>query len=80
LEELLGNQGMLQKVKIQLASQLDDVKRMADDEAKERQSLLGRFRTLEHEFDGVKTHFDDEVQQREECGHQVRPELKFYLL
>jgi len=30
-----------------------------------------RFRTLEHEFDGVKTHFDDEVQQREECGHQL---------
>lgn len=30
-----------------------------------------RFRTLEHEFDGVKTHFDDEVQQREECCHQL---------
>ena len=33
--------------------------------------LIINFRTLEHEFDGVKTHFDDEVQQREECGHQV---------
>ncbi len=44
LEELLGNASMLQKVKIQLSTQLDDVKRMADDEAKERQSLMGRYR------------------------------------
>ena len=44
LEELLGNATMLQKVKTGLQAQLDDVKRMADDEAKERQSLLGRFR------------------------------------
>lgn len=29
-------------MKIQLSTQLDDVKRMADEEAKERQSLLGR--------------------------------------
>ena len=71
LEELLGNASMLQKVKAQLQSQLDDVKRMADDEAKERQSLLGRFRTLEHEFDGVKSHLDDEVQQKEEVGRSL---------
>ena len=71
LEELLGNASMLQKVKAQLQSQLDDVKRMADDEAKERQSLLGRFRTLEHEFDGVKSHLDDEVQQKDEVGRSL---------
>jgi hypothetical protein len=47
LEEILGNQSMLQKIKIQLAAQLDDVKRMADEEAKERQSLLGRDRFYE---------------------------------
>merc|ERR1712141_44334 len=71
LEELAGNASMLQKLKIQLNNQLDDAKRMADDEAKERQSLLGRFRTLEHEFDGVKIHFDDEVQQKEDVARQV---------
>merc|ERR1712020_122218 len=71
LEELAGNASMLQKLKIQLNNQLDDAKRMADDEAKERQSLLGRFRTLEHEFDGVKIHFDDEVQQKEDVMRQV---------
>ena len=71
LEELAGNASMLNKMKIQLNNQLDEAKRMADDEAKERQSLLGRFRTLEHEFDGVKIHFDDEVQQKEDVQRQV---------
>merc|ERR1712223_1296719 len=75
LEELLGNASMLQKVKSQLQSQLDDAKRVADDEAKERQSLLGRFRTLEHEYDGVKSHMDDEIQQKEEVGRQVNKVL-----
>ena len=42
LEELNGNAGMLQKIKVTLASQLDDAKRACDEEAKERQSLLGR--------------------------------------
>merc|ERR1712203_502694 len=68
LEELAGNASILNKLKIQLNNQLDEAKRMADDEAKERQSLLGRFRTLEHEFDGVKIHFDDEVQQKEDVA------------
>ena len=27
---------------------------MCEDEAKERQSLMGRFRNLEHEYDGKK--------------------------
>merc|ERR1711962_449177 len=70
LEDLLNNVSLLQKIKITLSSQLDDAKRMCDDEAKERQSLLGRFRTLEHEYDGVKEHFEDEVQQKNEAGRQ----------
>ena len=30
-----------------------------------------RFRTVEHEYDGVKCHCDDEIQQREEVQRQV---------
>jgi myosin heavy chain 6/7 len=72
LEDMLNSVSMLQKVKINLTSQLEDIKRMCDDEAKERQSLLGRFRTLEHEYDGVKEHFDDEMQQKDEAGRQLQ--------
>ena len=49
--------------------------RLADDEAKERQSLLGRFRTLEHEYDGVKSHMDDEIQQKDEVGRTLNKTL-----
>merc|ERR1712038_739244 len=72
LEDMLNNVSMLQKVKINLTNQLEDIKRMCDDEAKERQSLLGRFRTLEHEYDGIKEHFDDEQQQKDEAMRQCQ--------
>ena len=71
LEEVMGNASMLQKLRIQLANQLEDAKRMCDEEAKERQSLLGRYRTLEHEYDGVKCHLDDEMQQKEEVNRKL---------
>ena len=72
LEDIMNNVSILQKMKITLTSQLDDAKRLCDDEAKERQSLLGRFRTLEHEYDGVKEHFEDEQQQKNEAGRQLQ--------
>merc|ERR1719166_358768 len=72
LEEQLNSISMLQKVKISLSNQLDDAKRMCEDEAKERQSLLGKYRTIEHEYDGVKEHFDDELQQKEEAARSLQ--------
>ena len=57
LEEFDANISALQKTKIQLTSQLEEAKRLCDEESKERQSLMGRFRTLEHEFDGNYTLF-----------------------
>merc|ERR1712051_761706 len=53
LQELENQANMLAKYKIQLQSQLDEAKRVADDEAKERQALLGKFKNLEHELDGI---------------------------
>ena len=41
--------------------QLEDAKRLCDDETKERQSLLGRFRNLEHEYDGMNVILEEEV-------------------
>ena len=66
LEELLNTSSMLQKTKISLTSQLDEVKQVHEEEVKERQSLLGRYRNAEHEFDGVKEQFDDVIQQKDE--------------
>merc|ERR1719249_113536 len=52
--DLDTNLNMLMKVKSSLASQLAEVKSLADNEARERSVLLGKFRNLEHEVDGAK--------------------------
>jgi len=62
VQELENNASMLGKQKNTLMNQLDEAKRIADSEAKERQALLGKYRNMEHELDGTKSHFD------EECG------------
>ena len=49
IEELENNNMTLQKIRATLAAQLDEQRRIADDEAKERQFMLGKFRNLEHE-------------------------------
>ena len=70
LEEVDQNVSMLSKVKNQLNNELEDVKKFCDDEAKERQSLLGRFRNLEHEYDGMSTVLDEEITSKENLQRQ----------
>merc|ERR1719186_1815313 len=54
LQELEGNANLLLKTKSALVAALEEQKRIADDEAKERVLLLGKYRNLEHEADGLK--------------------------
>jgi lipoprotein NlpI len=58
----------LNKLKIQLTNQLDDAKRICEDETKERQSLLGRYRNLEHEFDGTNMVYEEELSSKEDLA------------
>merc|ERR1719153_1854232 len=44
---------------------------IADNEAKERVSLLGKYRNLEHEADGLKQNYDEEAVGRENVGRQL---------
>merc|ERR1719151_438718 len=62
---------MLQKLRIQLVSQLDEARRSADDEAKERMSLLGKFKNLEHELDGMRGQLDEESGAKEDVSRQL---------
>merc|ERR1719328_506657 len=71
LQELENNANMLVKVKSQLTSQLDEAKRVADDESKERQSLLGKFKNLEHELDGIKEQLEEESSGKDNVLRQV---------
>merc|ERR1712037_370163 len=61
LQELENNASMLGKIRVQLVAQLDEAKRVADDEAKERHALLGKFKNVEHELDGIKEQLEEET-------------------
>merc|ERR1712241_692300 len=71
LQELENSVSMMTKVKSSLAAQLDEQRRLADDEAKERQSLLGKFRNAEHEVDGMRENLDEEVSGKENLMRQL---------
>jgi len=62
---------MIAKYKLQLQSQLDEVKKVADNEARERQSLLGKFKNLEHELDGLREHLEEESGAKDNLIRQV---------
>ena len=61
LQELQNSANLLLSNKSALVASLEEQKSVANNEAKERVSLLSKFRNLEHEIDGLKQNFDEEV-------------------
>merc|ERR1712214_143578 len=51
LGELENQANMLSKLKAQLHGQLDETRRVSDEESRDRLALMGRFKNLEHELD-----------------------------
>merc|ERR1711892_1349503 len=68
LQELEGDANLLVKTKSALVAALDEQKAIADNESKERVSLLAKYRNLEHEADGLKENYDEEVGAKENLG------------
>merc|ERR1719402_764340 len=58
-------------MKSSLAAALDEQKKIADDEAKERQALLGKFRNAEHEVDGMREHMEEEIGAKDNLTRQL---------
>jgi myosin heavy chain 6/7 len=71
IEELDNNNMTLHKIRANLASQLDEQKRIADDESKERSFLLGKFRNLEHENDLAREQLEEEHQSKADSQRQL---------
>merc|ERR1719422_1049432 len=69
--EINNNIMMIQKMKSALQASLEEAKGVADNEARERGLLLGKFKNLEHELDGLKENLDEEISSREEVGRQI---------
>merc|ERR1712088_107621 len=75
LQELENAANMLSKLKLTLADQLDEARAVADHEAKERQSLLGKFRNAEHEVAGMQDHYQEEISAKENLGRSLNKAL-----
>jgi myosin heavy chain 6/7 len=69
--DLDTNLNMLLKAKASMAAMLAEVKANADNEARERSILLGKFRNLEHEVDGAKEGLEEESASRDNVVRQV---------
>ena len=75
VQELSANASLMVKTKSALVAALDEQKQIADNEARERVSLLGKFRNLEHMADGLKENFDEEVGAKENLARQLNKAL-----
>merc|ERR1719244_413506 len=63
--DLDHNLNIISKQKSALAAQLNDVKALCDNEARERGLLLGKYRNLEYELDGARCALEEESAGRE---------------
>merc|ERR1711962_1037952 len=70
--DINNNIMMIQKIKASLQVNLEEAKTVADNEARERALLLGKYKNLEHELDGIKENLDEETASREEAGRQIK--------
>merc|ERR1712115_192023 len=75
LQELNANASLMVKTKSALVAALDEQKAIADNEAKERLSLLGKFRNLEHAADGLRENYDEEVACKDNLSRQLSKAL-----
>merc|ERR1719365_290865 len=72
LQELQNAANLLMKTKSALTAALEEQKCVANHEAKERVSLLGKYRNLEHEVDGLKQNMDEETGAKENVLHTLK--------
>jgi len=71
LEEAENQNSMLMKLKLSLTNQLDDTKKLADEESRERATILGKFRNLEHDIDGLREQLEEESEGKADLQRQL---------
>merc|ERR1712079_852278 len=69
--DINNNVNMMNKMKSSLLAALDEAKHNADAEARERQLMLGKFKNVERELDGLKEQLDGESADREDVSRQT---------
>ena len=75
LQEISANASLMVKQKAALMVALDEQRSIAESEAKERVSLLSKFKNLEHSADGLRENHDEEVGAKENLARQLTKAL-----
>ena len=65
-EEAEKAAAQLSKDRTSLTTQVEDSKRLADAETRERINLLGKKRNMQHELNVMKEHLDGEYEAKQE--------------
>ncbi|XP_063607359.1 myosin heavy chain, muscle-like isoform X2 [Penaeus indicus] len=60
LDEAEDQFGQLSRIKLSLTNQLDDTRKMCDDESRGRATLLGKFRNLQLDIQALRDQLDEE--------------------
>merc|ERR550532_3316262 len=76
LGELENQANMLSKLKVQLHGQLDETRRVSDEESRDRLALMGRFKNLEHEVDGMREQLEEETGLKDDILRQLSKALQ----
>merc|ERR1719309_583196 len=72
LEESNAAYSQLYKITQSMSAQLEDVKKLAYDENKGRVTLLGKFRNLEHDYDGLREQLNEESDAKYELSRNLQ--------
>merc|ERR1711878_24710 len=67
IEECENAIGALQKNKISLTTQLEDTKRLGDGEARDRATLLTKFKSLTTEAENLRMRIDEESEKKNDA-------------
>ncbi len=74
-EEAERSAAQLSKDKSSLTTRLDDAKRLADAEARERINLLGKMKNLEHEIELMREQLDEDYEAKQDLDRQLSKAL-----
>merc|ERR1719431_1557067 len=72
LEEVEAQNSQLSKLTVTLGAQLDDVTKLAGDENRERTTLLGKYRNLEHDLDNIKQQYQEEAETKDDLYRSLQ--------
>ena len=75
LQEMSASASLMVKQKSAFMAALDEQRCIAENESKERLSLLSKFKNLEHSADGLKENYDEEVGAKENLARQLTKAL-----